>query len=314
MKFTCNMCSEMFTAKNLLCAHMKQRHNRITCASAFSCKFTAESMTEMMEHDKSHKREKFKCHFCGKDGLISSQFLNHLRKRHLPNLSNDECPLCSFRGSGLISHIQIMHSQMECLCHICDKKLMGPRNLTTHIYREHTIAKKFPCNTCNKTFSIQQHLERHKLVHTVSEKTIPCDECDKMFHTIFVLETHKRNCHAPKNYLCSQCDFATNNATKLKYHTTMHSDERPFQCDICAKRFKTEHTLKKHGITHTEERREECPVCSKKFKKKSALIVHKRFHEGIYEAYCQPCNKKFVQKYNYKVHVEKHHAGRDYQE
>ena len=264
------------------------------------------------------EKERFKCHICGKEGLIANQLLIHLKKKHLPNLSNDECPLCSFKGSWIEQgretksverHIQTMHSQMECICHICDKACKGPMKLKSHIYQQHILGKNFHCKTCNRVFTTQRNLAKHELKHTVKEKNIPCDECDKKFLTIYTLNMHKYNCHKPKNFLCSQCDFVTNNKCKLNQHSVVHSEERPFQCHSCAKSFKTKIDLDKHEFYHTGIRKEECLVCGKKFKTKSALKQHQKYHEGHYDSYCHPCDKKFVQEYNYKVHVKKHHAG-----
>ena len=305
---TCCMCQEHFKHKNLLIKHLKEQHNRMMCWNE-TCDFIADNMIEMMQHEKVHKKERFKCHICGREGLIAKLLLIHLKKKHLPNLSNDECPLCSFKGSWIERHIQMMHSQMECVCHICDKTMMGPGKLKIHIYQHHTMSKNFPCKTCNKVFTARKTLERHEEIHTVKEKTVPCDECDKKFLTIFLLDVHKKNCHKPKTLLCSKCDFVTNNIGKLNQHSVIHSEERPFQCHTCAKSFKTKEGLNTHEFYHTGIRKEECLVCGKKFKSRSNLRVHQRYHEGHYDAYCQPCDKKFVQKYNYTVHVEKHHAG-----
>ena len=308
MEFTCSMCPENFMQKNLLKIHLEEQHNRVFCQNE-TCDFTADTLIEIMDHQKVHKMERFKCYICGKEGLMSKQLLIHLKKKHLPNLSNDECPLCSFKGSWIERHIQTMHSQMECVCHICDKVCKGPMKLKSHIYQQHTLCKNFQCKTCERVFTTRTHLEKHELIHTVKEKTIPCDECDKKFLTIYTLYMHKKNCHKPKNFLCSQCDFVTNNKSKLKQHEKLHSEERPFQCHICTKRFKTKEVLNAHEFYHTGIRKEECLVCGKQFKTKSALKQHQKYHEGHYDAYCQPCDKKFVQEYNYKVHVEKHHAG-----
>ena len=305
---TCCMCQENFKHKNLLIKHLKEQHNRMMCWNE-TCDFIADNMIEMMQHEKVHKKERFKCHICGREGLIAKLLLIHLKKKHLPNLSNDECPLCSFKGSWIERHIQMMHSQMECVCHICEKTMMGPGKLKIHIYQHHTMSKNFPCKTCKKVFTARKTLERHEEIHTVKEKTVPCDECDKKFLTIFLLDVHKKNCHKPKTLLCSKCDFVTNNIGKLKQHSVIHSEECPFQCHTCAKSFKTKEGLNTHEFYHTGIRKEECLVCGKKFKSRSNLRVHQRYHEGHYDAYCQPCDKKFAQEYNYKVHVEKNHAG-----
>ena len=307
MEFTCSMCPENFMQKNLLKIHLEEQHSRVFCQNE-TCDFTADTLIEIMDHQKVHKMERFKCHICGKEGLMSKQLLIHLKKKHLPNLSNDECPLCSFKGSWIERHIQTMHSQMECVCHICDKTLMGPGKLKLHIYRQHTLGRNFPCKTCNKVCSTRQSLERHEGIHTVKEKSIPCDECDKKFLTILLLNEHKNNCHKPKKLLCSQCDFKTYKQSILKQHSVVHSEDRPFQCHTCAHSFKTKEVLRKHEFYHTGIRKEECLVCGKKFKNAASLKIHKKQHEGHYDAYCQPCDKKFVQEYNYKVHVEKHHA------
>nr|CAH7733939.1 unnamed protein product [Callosobruchus chinensis] len=186
---SCNVCSQIFTARVGLLNHYRENLN---------CKpegFTDDQNIVKYERDKTesdcnneddaeydgkepHSKGKkmFLCNFCGK---------NYTRK------------------NGLDRHI-LSHTGVKPFeCKECGKRYITKDTLKTHILT-HTGIKPFKCQLCGKNFIQSSHLSYHMKRHQ-GERPFVCTYCGKCFVSNYHLERHKLMHTGVKPYQCKQC-------------------------------------------------------------------------------------------------------------
>ena len=170
------------------------------------------------DRDKSNRRTKYSCKFCGMIYLDYRVFKKH-EKRHLANDSL-ECYVCKKvcrTKNDFKAHFLCHTGEKPYGCDVCDKKYNSLSTLRNH-KRIHSGLKPFQCDTCKKRFGRKSHLNDHLVTHS-TENNFHCDVCKSTFKHRNSLKKHERNnptCSKP--YVCNVCGFHFTRQRELKQH------------------------------------------------------------------------------------------------
>lgn len=150
------------------------------------------------------------CRFC--DLHFSSLDENKAHKCEFQHPTDQKLICCRCCGKTLNKlafnrHLEV-HSGIDWMCHVCNKKLSTERALTTHMtthsgyllnikdynfnsHNFHSRNKPYPCKFCAETFINKVVLERHMRFHGQKpEKTWACEVCFKILSTETSLKSH----------------------------------------------------------------------------------------------------------------------------
>ncbi|XP_050718438.1 zinc finger protein 699-like [Eriocheir sinensis] len=255
--------------------------------------------------EKRRKNESYQCDQCSKPFLKAFNFARHMRevhaikksftclqcnkafssKRHLQEHSEihkdkkaHECPQCHhlcYTASGLRTHIQEIHSNLEqhaYYCDVCGDKFAKVYGLKRHKERKHT-KNQLTCHICSKSFFCKEDMNKHSRTH-VGVATLKCDSCDKTFSTSWVLQRHSKiHQSTPKTFTCNICNLSFTRRDSLASHCNAHAQKRPFVCH-CGKRFVRKSQLKEHQDKHSTIPKYSCSVCKHSFKFRVSLKNH----------------------------------------
>lgn len=258
--FTCDLCSQEFTAKCLLKKHIRSHR-------------PDEQELECLDCQKK---------FCSRKSLTRHMHI-HTRKR-MRTISD------------IVKTIKIEQPKGDddLKCGICNEKFNEPLELTLH-RKTHANDKKYICSVCGLLCKARTHLIIHTRVHT-KERPYQCSYCPKAFASIGGLNAHILTHTGERKHLCSYCGKAATSSSDLKRHLRIHTGERPYQCTIpnCNERFIANNALKKHIRKHTGEKTHKCTVCPKTFGTSTQLKNHMNTHTGMKPYVCIVCGDRFA--------------------
>ena len=220
----CDFCTKIFTKKEKLENHIKNRH----------------------------KKFKRQCHICSKFFTNKSDFEGHYIETH-GIFKMYRCEFCSkeFEKRDLLSkHVNIYHKgkNSTVVCDLCGKSYSSESSLKKHHRAVHEGIKDHLCEFCNKAFSESNDLNIHiKCVHKGVRDQI-CDLCGQGFVNSWSLKNHIKNIHEGiKDHICKICGKAFTNKYLLSDHTkTIHEGRKPHKCLLCDRRFTKPSKVKLH--------------------------------------------------------------------
>ena len=179
IKFSCEMCSEVFTLTRKLKDHMKTVHDFHGKVKPFVCDVCKKAFSfrvSLEKHSKNHlgtsngqafkkvikKRIKFSCEMCSEVFTLTRKLKDHMKTVHdfHGKVKPFVCDVCkkafSFKASYR-KHIQ-NHSAPKPLqtstseeanmsigpypCTMCDQQFESPHNLSYHLKQDHEVAGK----------------------------------------------------------------------------------------------------------------------------------------------------------------------------
>ena len=348
-KFSCKICSTVYTQKCHLTEHNRKFHKDI---------YNFENYPE------------FKCEVCGKTFIHNCKLKNHMAKHfELKDIIPVTCDICGIRypfKSDIEEHMKI-HSNKN------DQNIGDQINMESYkLIAEPTAV----CALCGKTYkNIKNLKDHHRLKHrgeefsfrspdpvTISSDNFPhklddsheeiCSICGKIFTNKNYLNDHLRLRHAKqlsrdpelKCTLCNKEFFKKINLiAHLKIHKTTHlndssnnlevfnedvksSDgdtiktEQEKVCTVCGKTFKMKRYLQDHlRLKHPEKYYQSttlnaCNICGKKYFQMRLLIRHMRTHteKRNRSEKCEECDKMYLTKDGYQAHWQQNHPEQEW--
>ena len=89
-----------------------------------------------------------------------------------------------------------LEAEIKMYCNHCEKGLMGPRNLMSHMKRKHEeFLKKLECEKCDAKFPSEKSLSMHMKMHDPNYGKFECENCILFFTQKHSMERHRRNFH-----------------------------------------------------------------------------------------------------------------------
>ena len=217
-KYSCEVCSKMFSSTWKLDKHLKNDHLQKPCSI---CNKEFENLKQLRSHKKTvHEIEtkpkevpyssEIICEDCGQVFNYKYNLQNHRIRMHQPsqNIPCDQCDMVFKVQKDLTVHIRNIHQKTPCT--ICGQ-MFGERMMKRHMLRNHPTAldevMPFTCKICSKGFMQKASLLDHMNTHT-GEKPHKCKYCGKSFgdkrnmlmHQKTVHEGFKRSMKSEKSY------------------------------------------------------------------------------------------------------------------
>ena len=129
-----------------------------------------------------------KCEYCPRLYIRQSDLTKHTRT-HTTSLTTPldlkNAPMTTPQPFSLVitPQIEIPHLKTEKSnqldCHLCDKKFIGKKMLSRHVY-SHLGIKPFSCEVCSKRYARKEDLTLHIRTHT-GERPFSCNMCERKF-------------------------------------------------------------------------------------------------------------------------------------
>ncbi|XP_010584887.2 zinc finger protein 350-like [Loxodonta africana] len=278
-EFKFSDCRKSKTVKSQLIKHQKSHkrekpHVCSECGKAFFWK------SVLMNHQMIHTGEKpHRCSLCGK-AFSKKYMLTEHQRAHMVDkpYKNTECGKGFPMKSDLNIHQKIHAVEKSHRCSLCGKTFSRKFMLTNH-QKAHTGEKPYECTECHKSFITKSGLNMHQKTHTV-EKPCICSECGKCFSRELSLTAHQR-IHRQSSYEGADCDKVLLKKSWLNIHEKTHKIEKCFQCSECGKAFNRKKQLNLHERIHTRKRPYVCNVCGQKFASMLDRFNHKLIHTGV---------------------------------
>lgn len=173
------------------------------------------------------------------------------------------CRICEKKVKKIAfnRHMEI-HSNVDWICEICNKKLATARALKLH-FTTHSGNKPYKCPECSETFISKIVLDRHSRFHGRPPKLSRCEFCFKELSTELSLKSHIQRLHSSTSQ-CELCREKFESKEILKNH--IKATHPPSTCEFCGKSFALPRYLKMHLKLHVEGEEEgkiNCQICSK---------------------------------------------------
>jgi hypothetical protein len=271
-------CTKEYKMKHQLKEHKRRKHGigKQMCFVCEICKHTSGTEQELMNHKKTHNKDRVREHVCPYE---------HCDKTYLTT-------------GDLARHIKTKHKNRTFVCdeEKCDEEFIQQYQLHDHKYDIHGIVtNKYPCKKCDQVFFKScDHTKHLKNVH--KEGNIPtckvkgCDKNGYVFSSNAKLTQHNISYHTDKEdvvmYKCDYvddgvvCDFESHREKNLDRHKNeVHGNIERFACTEC---------------------REDGSACNATFTRRDNVSRHiKNFHD-IGDNTCDICVKNTHSRIEYK--------------
>lgn len=325
----CNFCSKSYKRKSHLSRHIEKQHkdgkvkSRRKLHHVISCKLCGEKFTSIDDY-KEHKQnvsciEEPECRFCREMFDDFPLLRDHLATFH-SNGREHVCPICfkSFPTvSNRNSHIQSHNAADSVTCAECNQGFKSVLYLKKHQKAIHTKVENI-CSICDKKFDTQQKFDYHLKTHeAVKRYRCTYSGCDKSFQQHHHLENHKTTHTGISKFLCFKCGKEFRQECNLKAHLRIHDDHgKTYICslDNCEKSFKTASSFRCHKKSHeSNSQSNQCPECNKSFSQLSTLRVHFQTHfrdplNRPFKCKQAGCSRSFYQERSIIYHESTVHA------
>ncbi|XP_053691430.1 zinc finger protein 883-like [Sabethes cyaneus] len=260
IRFSCNVCNEVFVNRMLLATHTKTVHLTEYPDDCKQCLMVFKSNCDLKTHD-CNEKSCIKCPECTQNFQNLKTLHLHIRNAHTKRTYSN---LCQSRKVILYKCdfcTEILPTSLKLIEH---GKLLHPNEFILH-----------SCNRCDQCFGNKQSFRSHLLAH---DKNYECRHCGKLCPTAVSLAGHENTHTRDQPFQCSQCDRNFAQYTSMRRHMKIHFNEKAYQCDFCPKRFRQRSVMLTHRRIHTGEKPFNCEVCSKSFRDHSTLAKHKKIH------------------------------------
>lgn len=250
------------------------------------------------------KRDRYKCHQCGKNFNRSGALSTHIKTHSTVRLFHcAECGKSFKRSDHLNQHFRSHENTNPLNCSECGKRFKHSGAVVSHM-RSHIVIGHFVCMECNREFKLHRYLILHMQGH-VQPEFIECGQFDrvdpKYYNEYFVSQNLKH-----EKFVCDECGKRFKNPGALRMHMTVHTSSRPFECNMCGKTFKDMPHLDQHMQVHTKCESLVCVECGKSFKNPRILATHIKIHSNDRPFECAGCGKTFKRSDHLTQHMRVH--------
>jgi KRAB domain-containing zinc finger protein len=229
-RYICDICGNKFRRRNDIASHMEKIHlDKATCrvkGCNVKCK-NEKTLRAHMENFHNQTRHGEKCDICGRavKNMAKHKLIGHKQKILLA------CQFCQKqfqRKWTLAHHLLEVHGHVAGhvkdhvrTCHLCEKKILGPKNMLLHMERHKKRERLSKCKICQLEFPDQNTLIDHQVA------------------------AHKRKC-----YTCVKCSKKFITSGGFRKHQSSHLTDVAHICDICGKQFSRREYVKLHMKSH----------------------------------------------------------------
>ncbi|XP_039762949.1 zinc finger protein 37-like isoform X2 [Pararge aegeria] len=161
---------------------------------------------EESAHGTTGENELVECEQCGIQLEGFQLYSNHFQRYH-PGKKQTKSPQCIAK---------------PVLCEQCGTSFKDSYALRDHVFKMHTVQKKFQCDICSKKYSLRTNLIVHLRTHGGVQTTFECPICEKRFP----------------------------NKANTQRHILIHKEKKPFKCIACEKTFVSASARRCH-VRHT---------------------------------------------------------------
>ena len=292
--FPCTYCSEIFTDKDVLNDHVKEKH-QIKLHTCHVCGKEMFSFGKLLSHlkiihpeDKEAVKEvtkEIKCDICDKK-FSSSKSVRAHRLTHTGE-KKYQCPHCPwkfYQSYKLQNHIKV-HEKMDTAPP--GKKTRFPCDFCIGIYRSEAAMERhesvkhkgpFQCQVCKaKKFPDKIGLKVHA-VEKHGGNCFKCDICELLFTSGRNLQIHHMSSHNKSHSVCDKCGYSFTRKDEMYEHVKfMHfnGDEELFRAEFPD----VEEPVEK--IDYEElKKTKTCPRCDRSFSVYKGLMSHMKVCKG----------------------------------
>lgn len=299
--YQCSQCFLISATEIGYWYHWKQLHDR-KIPPATKCQLCTKKIRGALSLARhviiSHAKYNYNCPLCDQSLKDHDIFKDHC-KQHIKseNVYEADATYSDFDRKGRLKKEFQVQKVDRLKCEFCQIEIVGPRNLSRHMFSSHNIHLETPCRVCNKVFPTFQAFSDHNLAEHC--KTETCHLCGQQFRNKHGFSNHMINKHggeSDKMYMCDICSRTFASKHHLKTHMTTHTDEKSYLCPHCDRAFKWGTSLTSHiRAVHTDSGYT-CKICGKLFKDKSNLKNHLYTHSVEKPYNCAKCGKGFIRR------------------
>ncbi|XP_059615498.1 zinc finger protein 91-like [Phlebotomus argentipes] len=279
-KYSCDMCEERFTLKQLLSQHVEETHGT------------------------GH----FKCANCPMTFSNSRFFIIHATEYH-EDPKPFRCDFCSFSTNKIYYqsiHMRTHLNEFPYRCLDCMKLFRLDRDLMDHMKdHEENKVTKFRCDKCGKYFATNSNVHRHMRRYC---KKYQCEFCDKVFSSAPSLKQHKSTHTDELPFKCDECGQGFPRPEGARVHMRVHTNDRPYGCRICGRTFPSSARRRAHEKHHLGDvKKHRCEDCNMEFKLKKDREEHLLTHVNHAKYFwCALCDQRFMKKQKLVKHLNEH--------
>lgn len=336
-QFQCKTCTMEFRNAFLL-----QKHKCNGKPKCNVCNEEFENWRQLKEHaDNPPEVHVPKCASCDMQFQTVKEKQYHVRSKHGPDESSEECPIChkTYNKMYLKEHLATHDENSGLKCIECGKKFSSKSNLNKHRKKhlpgyvpakDKQREKKYGCSECGKKFDSMHGLESHKRSHT-GERPFKCDKCSWKFTQKTHLNRHIRSVHekvprerhseANRPVSCEVCSKVYVNSRVLAVHVqSVHEGLRPYKCEYCDATYTQRGHLWRHKHASHYEKDEvqkkytidkfvcQFDGCMLSFDTQPELMEHVKTHTTDKKCMCSECGATFVSFPNLAKHTRRRHG------